>query len=174
MHRAVSGGENWSLHFLPSLLPSDERSPGECDSPVRWLEARDGRGCRTGAQKLINHTWFPHPFWNQMLCQHCLQAHYQQPSTGEKPGLQHFPSRPKLNESSWAPVTYGCPYAPAAGRAASLWYATCQTGASSGAQLCDRTRGWVLQCSRPRLLGHKVSGSHTSHCVHWAVLGKTS
>lgn len=44
-----------------------------------WREREQERG----ALKHINHPWFPHPFWKQMRCHHCLPR-VPSPGTGGK------------------------------------------------------------------------------------------
>lgn len=102
---------NSSISFLPSFyLIRDAllgwRGQSWKEAGGLWRE----RDQDWHAQKLINHTWFLHPLWNQM-CKYCLRADCQQHQALEGSWAFHmFLLIVMLAESSQAPVTHGRPY----------------------------------------------------------------
>lgn len=177
MNRAVPGEENWLLHFLSSLFLSDKRWRGAWQSHKEAGRLWRGRNRERDALKLINHTPFPHPLQNLRLSEYCLWARDQQhPALEGSRAFRTFLLILTLVESSQAPVTQGCPYSSSLCGTVRFWFTTCQTPVFLGDHLRERGTQTPRSCQRrcPRLLGHKLSASHTSCSVFtgqfWAKL----
>lgn len=166
-HRAEPGRENWEPHFLSSLLPSDQKSPAGVDGSMTifeggwdlWKERQQEGAIR----KLINHTWFPHPFCSQMVYKHCLKAYYQQPLAPEESlAARTFFLIPKSKEFSQDLVTYGYPYAPSL-RGEALIHCL----PASSLSLASTSRRGGIRLDSLGILTVLLL------CVHRAILGKT-